>query len=80
MVESAAFEKRYPEDLGSRVRILPLPPFYKFSVLCVVCLVAKPLDRRSPRTKAPFCKDLPCSARRKGNVLVLELEVRINLF
>jgi len=40
------------------------------------CLAASPLGRSAARAKAPFCNGLPRSAWRKGNGLVLDLEVR----
>jgi hypothetical protein len=53
-----------------------VPPIYKFFIFGRDCLAASPLGRRAKRARARFCEDLPRSAWRKGNGLVLDLEVR----
>ena len=58
------------------VRIPLLPQIYNFRILGRDCLAASPLGRSAARAKAPFCNGLPRSAWRKGNGLVLDLEVR----
>jgi len=63
-----------------RAKVNTSPPIYDFRVLGGCCLGALRLGRRASRAKVPFCEDLPRSAWRKGNGLVLDLEVRTNLF